>query len=121
MCDVVASSLMFIALTMVAASVYQMMRGGIVFVTAMMSILFLGRKLYRHHWTALALIIGGILIVGADSIFNKDDSDEDDTAIMGIILLIASQIAAGGLFIVEEKLLGNYYVSIRLWVNGVYS
>jgi len=41
MCDVVASTLMFIALTLVDASVYQMMRGLIVFITALFSIIFL--------------------------------------------------------------------------------
>ena len=41
MCDVLASTLMFIALTLVDASVYQMMRGLIVFITAVFSIIFL--------------------------------------------------------------------------------
>lgn len=43
-CDICGSSLMFIALTMTAASVYQMMRGVIVVITAFMALTFLGRK-----------------------------------------------------------------------------
>jgi len=43
-CDFCGSSLMFVALTMTPASVYQMMRGIIVVITALMSICFLGRK-----------------------------------------------------------------------------
>lgn len=42
--DCTASSLMFIALTQCAASVYQMMRGAIVVITALFSVLFLKRK-----------------------------------------------------------------------------
>jgi len=42
-CDVMGSTLMFVALTMVPASVYQMMRGLIVVITALMSIIFLGK------------------------------------------------------------------------------
>ena len=42
--DITGSSLMFIALTMCAASVYQMMRGVIVVITAGMAVAFLGRK-----------------------------------------------------------------------------
>ena len=57
-CDFCASTLMFIALTMVPPSVYQMMRGIIVVITALLSIIFLNRKLYRHHWTSLAFIVG---------------------------------------------------------------
>jgi len=43
MFDICGSSLMFVALTMCAASVYQMMRGVIVVITAMMAMFFLGR------------------------------------------------------------------------------
>jgi len=42
--DICGSTLMFIALTMCAASVYQMMRGFIVVITAFMALMFLGRK-----------------------------------------------------------------------------
>lgn len=43
-CDFCGSTLMFIALTMVPASVYQMMRGFINVVTPILSIIFLKRK-----------------------------------------------------------------------------
>lgn len=43
-CDFCGSSLMFIALTQCAASVYQMMRGIIVVITAILAVVFLGRK-----------------------------------------------------------------------------
>merc|ERR1712167_428862 len=43
MFDICGSSLMFVALTMCAASVYQMMRGVIVVITAIMALIFLGR------------------------------------------------------------------------------
>lgn len=43
-CDVCASTLMFFGLNFAAASVYQMMRGAIVFITAVMSVIFLKRK-----------------------------------------------------------------------------
>jgi len=44
MFDICGSSLMFVALTMCAASVYQMMRGVIVVITAFMALMFLGSK-----------------------------------------------------------------------------
>ena len=112
--DILASSLMFVALTRVAASVYQMMRGGIVVITAILSVLFLKRKQYRHHIFGILLILAGIVIVGVASVvFSKDDDDEGGgggTDALGIIMLIISQLFAGSLFIVEEKLLGNYYL-----------
>ena len=77
--DILASSLMFVALTRVAASVYQMMRGGIVVITAILSVLFLKRKQYRHHIFGILLILAGIVIVGVASVvFSKDDKKSDD-------------------------------------------
>lgn len=91
MCDVVASTLMFIALTLVDASVYQMMRGLIVFITALFSIIFLKRVLYRHHYTALGLIVGGIALVGVASIQNSSGEGKGTgSTILGICLLIGS-------------------------------
>ena len=51
--DVCGSTLMFVALTLISASVYQMMRGLIVLFATLMSIIFLKRSYFRHHWTAL--------------------------------------------------------------------
>jgi drug/metabolite transporter (DMT)-like permease len=45
--DIVASTMMNIALTLIAASVYQMMRGMIIIFTSLMSIMFLKRRLFR--------------------------------------------------------------------------
>lgn len=111
--DVLASSLMFLALTMIPASIYQMMRGLIVFVAAILSIIFLKRRFYIHHWTSLALVVGGVAIVGASPILfpeEKKDDDKSNLVFIGIILVIIAQLFAGGLMISEEILLGDYYL-----------
>ena len=55
---------MFIALTMVPASVYQMMRGAINVVTPILSIIFLKKKQYAHHWLGVFCIVVGVAEVG---------------------------------------------------------
>jgi drug/metabolite transporter (DMT)-like permease len=62
--DIIASTLNNVALTMVAGSVYQMMRGLKIAITAFMSVLFLKRKLYRHHWSSVVVIFVGLILVG---------------------------------------------------------
>jgi drug/metabolite transporter (DMT)-like permease len=47
-CDVIGSTLMNIALTQTAASIYQMIRGIIVLITAAMAMMFLKKKQYRY-------------------------------------------------------------------------
>lgn len=112
--DICASTLMFLALTMIAASVYQMMRGLIVFVAAILSIIFLKRRFYRHHWSSLVLVVGGVALVGASPILYPESGTSEDedsgSAYLGIILVVIAQFFAGGLMISEEKLLGNYYL-----------
>ena len=114
--DFCGSTLMFVALTQCAASVYQMMRGIIVVITAGMAMLFLKRPQYAHHFMSLTLIVGAVAGVGlvGIAISNKEqDSDPDaqaTTTVLGVLLLLLAQCFTGGQFIVEETLLRDYYL-----------
>ena len=109
--DFTASTLMFIALTMTPASVYQMMRGFVTVITALMSIVFLKKKQYRHHWTGLALIVLALFEVGYVSIaLGEKEEGLVGSIALGIALLLLAQVFAGALFIVEEYFIGDYYL-----------
>jgi drug/metabolite transporter (DMT)-like permease len=87
------------------------MRGSIVFFTAVLSVIFLKRKQYRHHITGLILVISGITIVGVVSVtMSKEEDTGAKTEFFGVILLLISQITAGFMFIIEEKLFHKYYI-----------
>lgn len=75
--DICGSTLMFIALTQCAASIYQMMRGIIVVITAGMAMIFLGRKQYIHHWLSLITIVLGVFIVGLVGVTMSTKSEDD--------------------------------------------
>jgi drug/metabolite transporter (DMT)-like permease len=109
-CDFCGSTLMFIALTMVPASVYQMMRGIITVITALLSIIFLKRKQYRHHWVGIACIIIGVAEVGYIAIVYDEGEAGGSNIVLGIILLLVSQLFTGCMFIVEEYFIGDYYL-----------
>ena len=110
LCDFCGSTLMFIALTMVPASVYQMMRGFINVVTPFLSIIFLKRKQYLHHWLGVVCIVAGVGGVGAVAMtFETDDSGHGSVG-LGILLIIIAQFFAGTQFIVEEYFLSDYYL-----------
>jgi drug/metabolite transporter (DMT)-like permease len=120
-CDFCGSTTMFIALTQCAASVYQMMRGAIVIIAALMSVAFLGAKQYCHHWTSLIVIMAGVAIVGLVSVLESgpsdDSGDETPTSLFGVILLIVAQCFTGLQFISEEKILSGYYLDPLLVVG----
>jgi drug/metabolite transporter (DMT)-like permease len=67
-CDIIGSTLLNIALTLIAASIYQMMRGTIIIITALMALIFLKKKQYSHHWASLITIFIGVFMVGLSSL-----------------------------------------------------
>jgi len=90
---------MFIGLTMCAASIYQMMRGMIVVITAAMAVIFLGRKQYLHHYLSILCIISAVGIVGITGILSSKDGDstgDGETKLLGVILIIVAQLFTGG-------------------------
>jgi hypothetical protein len=99
---------MNIALTMVAASIYQMMRGIIVIITAGMARVFLTKYQYRHHIVSLIVIFIGVFMVGLSSIISAGDSTDSSNTGIGIMMIVIAQFLVGTQFIVEEKLLGDY-------------
>ena len=72
--DFLTSSLQYIALNLMPPSIYQMLRGGVVLVTALFSVLFLKRKLQAFHYLGCALVFGGVMLVGAANFIFVDDS-----------------------------------------------
>ena len=61
--DLVASTMQSVALNFVAASVYQMMRGGTIVTTFLFSVLLLRMKALRRQWIGSMLTVVGILIM----------------------------------------------------------
>ena len=111
LCDSGASALLLIGYINLPASITQMMGGFVVFVVAIMSILFLKRKLYRHHWSGLALLFIGIGFVALSVLVaGKNQENPNENPIIGIPLMIISILIQGVQYIVEEKLLGSYYL-----------
>lgn len=68
---------MFVGLTQCAASIYQMMRGAIVLITAFFSVIFLKRKQYSHHLISLFLIVSGVALVGYSGIAASSKEEKD--------------------------------------------
>ena len=95
---------------MVAASVYQMLRGMKIIFTTGMSIILLKKRYYRHHWTSIAVIFTGLILVGIAVLMAPDNGKSIETDPLGVIILIVAALFSSGLYIVEEKLLSSYYL-----------
>uniref|UniRef100_A0A0G4FU82 EamA domain-containing protein n=1 Tax=Chromera velia CCMP2878 TaxID=1169474 RepID=A0A0G4FU82_9ALVE len=111
-CDMTATVLMMAGFAAgVPPSVYQMLRGAVVIFTGVASVLFLGRRLPMYKWLALLAVFVGVAIVGLSSVLFPAPGEEISLkggVLLGLILIMAAQIFAAGLFVTEEKILSKY-------------
>lgn len=107
MCDVVGSTLLNFALIMMASSVFQMLRGGVIIVTCIFTIIFLKRNPKNYQWLGVGLVFLGVFLVGLASQQQKD-GNQVETKVLGIILLIASLLFSGFQFVYQEIILVKY-------------
>ncbi|XP_047430527.1 solute carrier family 35 member F6 [Mugil cephalus] len=105
MCDMTATSIMYVALSMTSASSFQMLRGAVIIFTGLLSVAFLGRRLAPSQWLGICITILGLVIVGlADFVSgNKDDSHKLSDVITGDLLIITAQIIVAVQMVLEEK------------------
>lgn len=64
LCDMTATSLMYIGLNLTTSSSFQMLRGALIIFTGIFSIIFLKKKLKLFHWIGMFLVTAGLVIVG---------------------------------------------------------
>ena len=111
-CDVGGTTLSGIGLLFTSASVFQMLRGSIIVFTALLSVIFLKRKLWGYHYIGLLLTIAGVTLVGMSSIMGaKADTSASKSSkgtnmvFLGNIMVILSQLMSATQMVVEEKFL----------------
>ena len=94
-CDLSQTTLSGIGLLFTTASVYQMLRGSVILFAALLSVLFLGRKLRAYQWFGMALTVIGISMVGVSSYLQNQQSATDAAyAMYGNALVIVAQLLA---------------------------
>lgn len=105
MCDMIATSTMYVALNMTSASSFQMLRGAVIIFTGLLSVAFLGRRLAPSQWIGILTTILGLVIVGLADFLSKshDQSHKLSDVITGDLLIILAQIIVAVQMVLEEK------------------
>ncbi|XP_045467114.1 solute carrier family 35 member F6-like [Harmonia axyridis] len=105
MCDMTATSIMYIGLTLTYSSSFQMFRGSVIIFVGILSMAFLERVLKKKEWAGIIFVILGLAIVGvSDSVYGKDSGDHSKNDIItGDLLIIIAQIITAVQMVVEEK------------------
>ncbi|XP_072744397.1 solute carrier family 35 member F6 [Anoplolepis gracilipes] len=108
LCDMFATSIMYIGLNMTYASSFQMLRGSVIVFTGMLSIGFLNRKLGIREWIGIGFVITGLAFVGVSDILTMEDTDiSANSIITGDLLIIFAQVITAVQMVVEEKFVGE--------------
>ncbi|KAK6621747.1 hypothetical protein RUM44_001554 [Polyplax serrata] len=102
-CDIIATSVMNIGLTLTYASSFQMLRGSLIVFVALLSVGFLRRKINCREWTGILLVITGLITVGiSDFLFNKNKDVNTNSVVTGDLLIIVAQIVTAVQVVLEE-------------------
>ncbi|KAJ5068512.1 s-cell enriched with leucine-rich repeat-containing protein slra-related [Anaeramoeba ignava] len=106
-CDVIATGIMSIGLIWIPASIWQMLRGSMVIFSAIFSVVFFKKKLYLYNWLGILSVCIALVMVGVSCIQSDTGNFNRRLEIIGIILVVASQIIQAAQIVIEEFLLKN--------------
>eukprot|EP01022_Parablepharisma_sp_SALTPOND_P020221 TRINITY_DN3615_c0_g1_i1.p1 TRINITY_DN3615_c0_g1~~TRINITY_DN3615_c0_g1_i1.p1 ORF type:complete len:314 (-),score=8.16 TRINITY_DN3615_c0_g1_i1:275-1216(-) len=133
-CELLMMNLAYLSLTMAAVGVFQMLNGTVVFWSFLLSLFFLKRKFNWLHYVSVFLVVGGLVLVGAYSLFFSemvicyiDRAQEAEkstpTTSFGVVLAALSQFFAALQFMFEERLFESrdYNTMEAVGVEGVFA
>ncbi|KAM4786763.1 solute carrier family 35 member F6 isoform 2-T2 [Cyanocitta cristata] len=111
LCDMAATSIMYVALNMTSASSFQMLRGSVIVFTGLLSVAFLGRKLERSHWLGILLTILGLALVGLADLRGSGGTEHGlADVITGDLLILLAQVIVSIQMVLEEKFIFSHDV-----------
>lgn len=140
LCDMTATSIQYIALTLTYASSFQMLRGAVIIFTGLLSTFVLRRRLQSYRWVGIGFVIIGLSIVGVCDIVFKPDptpapnatttlygtnefygvlrpkvvgNDTDHSGndqLIGDVLIVCAQLIVASQMVYEERVVSKYNV-----------
>lgn len=124
-CDLVGTTLLNIGLVYTPVSIYQMTRGAIVLFVAILSVLFLKRKITTLEWISLIIVSLGVAIVGYSGSRTAPSSQTDEASalvVLGISLIVIAVSLQALQFVFEEHILSQKsIVPLKLvYIEGFY-
>lgn len=105
-CDMLGTSTMYFGLTLTFASSFQMLRGAVMFFTAVLSVLFLKAVIQLFRWAGIGVVIVGLAGVGVSDMLkeiNEGGGKDLSHVLIGDGLIIAAQVIVALQMVIEEK------------------
>lgn len=122
LCDIIATTLMNVALLMMPVSFHVMTRGALVLWVGLFSVMFLRHHLHLYQWLSLVMVMGGVVLVGLSSLIVQHEAASSQwiltllnvpahsavQTLSGVALVLAAQIFAAMQFVWEEKIMHDH-------------
>lgn len=112
-CDLVATALMCMGISLIAVSIVQMCRGTIILFVCAMSVFFLGRRQHPFHLAGVALLFIGICLVAASSFYNPETGTMaplGGNMGLGVFLVVLGQFFQACMVVYEERIMSKHHV-----------
>lgn len=118
--DAFGSGLQTVGLFLVSPSVYQMMKNGAIIFTAIFTITYLKKPLYRHNWLGVGILMIGFFVVGLSSIiFTNNGGGKEQSiflSLLGVALMFLSLIFQGFQYVYEERIMDQVEVDPKRFI-----
>lgn len=124
--DLIATTTMYFGLTMTNASSFQMLRGSVIVFVALLSKLFLKRRVGKREWIGIAIIVFGLVLVGLSDVSQATGYeavvgyaiDESDVGEIFFNMNIAIPLEYSGSS-KSDILLGDFYVVLAQVITAI--
>lgn len=114
--DLLGTGCSMIGFVYLSASISQMLRGCTIAISAVLSVILLGRKQHCYNWLGVVVCMIGITLVGLSNIYKPVSTNVDvkeasvQDQMFGTTMNLVGQVFASLQIITEEKLLKNLQV-----------
>ncbi|KAF4666519.1 hypothetical protein FOL47_004059 [Perkinsus chesapeaki] len=111
--DMAGTTVSYVGLLYNSASVFTMMRGSIIVFSALLSMVFLHRKMNKQNWLGIFLCVVAVTLVGYANLMSHDNAttakSNTSTALVvfGMVMIVLSQIIQSLQLVTEEKFMKN--------------
>ena len=121
LCDMTATSIMYVGLNLTFASSFQMLRGSVIVFTGLLSVAFLKNRLHLYHWGGIFLVVLGLVVVGLGDVIkgvpyvqtgsaSEQGNIEANLIITGDLLIVMAQIITAIQMTYEERVIKKYNI-----------
>lgn len=114
----IQNNLVYVSTSNLDAATYQVTYQLKIFTTAVFSVLILKRKLLRHQWIALAVLVLGVVLVQLNNTIDKTQKlYPNQNRIVGLVAALIACCLSGFAGVYFEKILKGAEISI--WMRNI--